>query len=139
MTSHFPAGVQTLNSVQRSLAGRLHSSTLCTSGQLLHVYLCVSGMHESAVSCMGSYEEVGAPQSSHCLAGKCLPVSPAPPCSLQQVQALRCIASHAPRPMHKPALTNLFHSLHCITAAGIVEDLGSNPVAACLLPLCCHQ
>ena len=52
------AGVQAFNTLQRSLAGCLLSISFCTSGQLLHLHLCVPCVHESAVPCMGPYEEV---------------------------------------------------------------------------------
>lgn len=52
------SGVQAFNTLQRNLAGCLLSISLCTSGQLLHLHLCVPCVHESAVPCMGPHEEV---------------------------------------------------------------------------------
>ena len=60
----FLAGVQAIHTFQSGLADGFLSPALCPGGQLLHVHLCVPGVHEPAVPCLGSHEEVRAPISS---------------------------------------------------------------------------
>ena len=52
------AGLQAIHTFQSGLVGGLLCLALCSSGQLLHIHLCVPSVHESTIPRLGSHEKV---------------------------------------------------------------------------------